>query len=226
MCFIKKWSDDPKPDIIAHAKKYYKRPGNIVIDGDSNAFPMSPDFFGPDCTLFAMPGTIPQNCILNHAEILQSHYPIKKLYIQTGGNESTWKPYSITPLDYNAGEFTHDMGKLIELYLQTMNADDIVIASLPYVNPELKMRDLTSYKTLPKQIRNRVGGTKINYIFIMYNSMLRPLCESMGVHYLDIFHIGKTFWDNGGRKFWWDSVHYDSRVRGAIQESVKGLWKI
>lgn len=218
------YSHDPRIDPALWAEHYLWRPGTKIIDGDSNAFPICPDRVDMEATLTAWPGKIPQDSIDEFNRIRERHArtPITEAYLQTGGNLWTW--YPLKSLDMNLSVFQEQMHYLITLLLSILPGKDIVIASLPFVKPDLRYSDVKKYDGEGSIIR-KIMALRLNDFFKCGNIILKAQCQKLGVQFLDIYAILEAEWKQYGKSHWWDEVHYDQRPRGIIEKAIQIMWR-
>ena len=225
------WSTYPKPNMTEYVTW---GEGSYLIEGDSNAASLGyycKELVHPDTFTIAVPGEIPEMAISKSAKVFERHdkTPVKKVYIQTGGNLWTWYPLNI--FDMNLTEYQKAMKVLIQRYKERFFMKDIVIASLPYIDPTVRVSDMQGDDHLPKQIQQLLSKLKVVDVFKVANMALREICTQEGVIYLDIYNLMKELWKVHGKGWfsdcwWWDKVHCDKRVLTQIGAAVKGAWGV
>jgi len=213
-------------------KKYSKIPrkidfkpnwGNIIIEGDSNVA-FQTDVFKkhiPGAGVIAMGGDTPQGVIAEFPKVEAYHFdeqPIDKAYIQIGGN--LWI-VSNMELDFSRKKFITDMTKVIKLYKTLLDPSDILIAGLPFVDPTHKIASTHSAKWLPGPLKKLIKNISTNDVFHAMSIELYELCMRENVNYFDLFSRLAWCWHKYGREYWWDALHYDTRIGEMIIPDIK-----
>jgi lysophospholipase L1-like esterase len=206
--------------------------GNLLITGDSNATGLgyyAKRILHPDCFTAGVPGNVPMHEYdnpavegekIDTARTRHKTNPIRKVYIQTGGNMWTWHP--IQSLDLNITPFQNDMRKVIQDWKEIIDQDDIVIANLPWVDPSMKLGDMGTGKELPKDLKR----IKIVDIFAVANGKLAATCAEEGVKHLDIYTRLALLWKQHDKSWWWDRVHYAKKAHIVIAQAIKASWEM
>lgn len=230
---LKPYSKEPRPD---WSKYEMWGPGKYLISGDSNATSLgyfAKEILHPECFTAAIPGNIPSHEYDNPAsetdkiDLARKRHAdnqILKVYLQTGGNLWTWYPLNI--FDMNLGVFQEQMRKMIKDWKTFIAPNDIVIASLPYVNPGLKVGDMSNDDVYPKVIKDQMRKIRIVDVFMVANGPLQQMCVDEGVRFLDIYTPMYALWKIHGKSWWWDEVHCDKRVQTVLAGMIKSAWGI
>ena len=217
------WSKDKRPS-PADIQGWLWGPGNLVYEGNSNVAGTNPAFIHQDCFNIGWPGDVPESVVKQFHALVERHEksPIKKACIQVGGNMWTWQ--FLDPRDVNLGEFKRYMREIAVLYKSILPGADIVLTSLPFVDPALTLGDMHGIKSYPKNFQKKYAKIKLNDIFVIASLALKDICEQEGVVYLDIFTPLKMMWGRKGRGYWWDVVHYATRCQMLVCVLIRHAW--
>ena len=219
------WSKDQKPS-PEDIKGWLWEPGTLAYEGDSNVALTNPSMVHPDCFNIGMPGDIPETVVAQFPELEKRHEitPVKKVCVQVGGNNWTWK--YLNPIDLNLKDYVKYMTEVARLYKSILPGADIVLASLPFVDPSLKLKDMNGIKIYPKNIQKKYANITLNNIFRIASHELQNVCEKEGVVFLDIFTPLQFMWKRRGRDAWYDQVHYAKDCQSFVGSLIRHAWGI
>jgi hypothetical protein len=242
-----KYSTDPKPsEAILASPAWRNWEGVYGFFGDSNVhFSNIKQIINTEAFNQGQGGSTPDYIKSMFDQITAHHKtnPIQKVYIQTGGN--MWGSIPAETIEIFVESLTHqaniiskyvnDMTDIIKFFKKLPIApENIIVASHPWVDPSTTIADWPTTIPYPKVLRNALAKINANVLFSMANALIAPVCTAENVKYMDIFSWLAIIWRQGYKKslfseseqYWWDKVHYDTRVRALQGVLIKQLWGI
>lgn len=206
--------------------------GRFCIFGDSNGHYLNVKKIHTECYNDALGGSKPLYALSRINYWREHGKEFDGVYIQTGGNRwgESWSDSVIVDVQ----NYIDEMDLIISKAYGISSKVRPIIASLPYVSPDLTVGDWPDTQKYPEHLREMLCRINANDIFELANHELEKLCEKYDVIYYDVFNRLKMFWKAGYRnrifygtqKYWWDKVHYGSAIREIIISDIRRMWGI
>lgn len=233
-----KWSTYPKPSGM------YTDPGWIglgmysnLAEGDSNVFNMDVRAcIHPDTSSIAKGGDRPAGVIDQFPEVEARHkiLPFQKAYVQIGAN--MWILGGLEMVQDGVSLYARDMETVIKLYTSLIPPKDVVIASLPWVDPRFTLDRLPLVGQFVHRFSwlSKLRGVKLNDYMSVATVETAKLCDKYGAVYLDIYNPMRLLWmanvrtsgNSVTQPYWWDPVHCDTRIHHILGGLVRKAWRI
>lgn len=201
-----------------------------IIFGDSNAHYLNAKKIHTECYNDALGGSKPKYTIDRIKYWSDKKQTFAGVYIQTGGNR--WGESWSDSVMIDTSKYISEMEEIISTAWSISSIHRPIIASLPYVSPDLTIGDWPDIAKYPEHLRDMLCRINANDIFELANHDLEKLCSTYDVIYYDVFNRLKMFWKAGYRnrifygtqKYWWDKVHYGSAIREIIIADIRKMW--
>ena len=203
-----------------------------AIFGDSNVHLTNSRWIHERCMNDALGGSTPKHTI-ERLKYWNETETFKGVYIQTGGNR--WGDEWLQSIVVDSYGFMDEMYEIIERALCLCDDErKIIIASLPWIHPDVTIGDWPSAQDYPKDIKKSLNRIKANDLFEVVNDELRQLCNEYHVVYYDVFKRLRNLWNvsyenrilYARQPLWFDKVHYGNKIRYMICQDIKRLWGI